>query len=134
MGVENILIVVYVWHQRMLGLSNATEVYKSVLERAKELLTSLHKKVLAAEAMLNKRMLEQEEAEKKLAILPKEKLSQGQIGIYDIRNRIKGAQSRMLSGGQDLVTKVYPTDVIPDQPPKRQLHHRPNNFMSALSE
>ena len=43
----------------MLGLSNATEVYKSVLERAKELLTSLHQKVLQAEMMLNKRIVEQ---------------------------------------------------------------------------
>ena len=49
MGVENILIVVFIWHQRMSGTSSCTEVYKNVLERAKELLTTLHMKVLQAE-------------------------------------------------------------------------------------
>lgn len=46
MGVENILIVVYMWHQRMSGTTPSTEVYKCVLERAKELLSTLHQKVL----------------------------------------------------------------------------------------
>ena len=49
MGVENILIIVYMWHQRMQGTTISTEVYKSVLDRAKELLTTLHQKVLQAE-------------------------------------------------------------------------------------
>jgi len=51
MGVENILIVVYVWHQRMPGHCT-TEVYKMVLDRAKDLLTTLHLKVMEAEHML----------------------------------------------------------------------------------
>ena len=45
MGVENILIVVFIWHQRMSGTTSSTE----VLERAKDLLTTLHMKVLQAE-------------------------------------------------------------------------------------
>ena len=51
MGVENILILVFIWHQRMPG-HNSAEVYRSVLERAKDLLTTLHVRVLEAEAML----------------------------------------------------------------------------------
>ncbi len=42
MGVENILIVVYMWHYRIQGTQTSTEVYKCVLDRAKELLTTLH--------------------------------------------------------------------------------------------
>lgn len=42
MGVENIFIVVYMWHQKMQGTTLATEVHKSVVDRAKELLTTLH--------------------------------------------------------------------------------------------
>jgi hypothetical protein len=46
MGVENILIVVYMWHHRLQGTTPSTEVYKCVMDRAKELLTTLHQKVL----------------------------------------------------------------------------------------
>lgn len=59
MSVENILIVVYIWHQRMPG-SNISEVYRNVLERAKDLLTTLHTKVIEAEAMLQRRIEEQQ--------------------------------------------------------------------------
>ena len=48
MGVENILIIVCVWHTYMPG-QFGTETFKQVLERAKDLLTSLHMKVLEAE-------------------------------------------------------------------------------------
>jgi len=48
MGVENILIVVCVWHYRMQG-QYGTDTYRMVLDRAKDLLTSLHLKVLEAE-------------------------------------------------------------------------------------
>ena len=48
MGVENILIIVCVWHYRMPG-QFGTDTYRMVLERAKDLLTSLHLKVLEAE-------------------------------------------------------------------------------------
>ena len=48
MGVENILIIVCVWHTYMPG-QFVTETFKQVLERAKDLLTSLHMKVLEAE-------------------------------------------------------------------------------------
>lgn len=49
MGVENILIVVCVWHYKANGLYQGTDTHKYVLERAKDLLTSLHLKVLEAE-------------------------------------------------------------------------------------
>ena len=55
MGVENILILVFIWHQRMPG-HNSSEVYRNVLERAKDLLTTLHVRVLEAEAMLQQRL------------------------------------------------------------------------------
>lgn len=45
MGVENIMIVVCAWHTHLPG-QLGTETFKMVLERAKELLTSLHMKVL----------------------------------------------------------------------------------------
>jgi hypothetical protein len=61
MGVENILIIVYMWHQRMQGTTVSTEVYKSILDRAKELLTTLHQKVLQAEQQINQKMAEQRE-------------------------------------------------------------------------
>lgn len=35
--------------------------------------------------------------------------------------------------GSDLVTKVYPSDVIPDQYIERKRDYRPNNFMAQLS-
>ena len=55
MGVENIMVIVYIWHQRMPGY-NSTEIYKYVLERAKDLLTTIHLKVLEAENLLQQRM------------------------------------------------------------------------------
>lgn len=55
MSVENILIIVYIWHNRMPG-SHSSEVYRNVLDRAKDLLTTLHSKVMEAEAMLQKRI------------------------------------------------------------------------------
>lgn len=48
MGVENIVIVVCAWHNYMPG-QFGTETFKVVIDRAKELLTSLHMKVLQAE-------------------------------------------------------------------------------------
>ena len=48
MGVENIIVIVCVWHHSMIG-SLGPEMFKHVLERAKELLTSLHLKVIEAE-------------------------------------------------------------------------------------
>mgnify|MGYP006893271000 FL=1 len=48
MGVENILIIVYLWHQRMPG-TNTQDIYKNVLERGKDLLQILHQRVLEAE-------------------------------------------------------------------------------------
>ena len=36
--------------------------------------------------------------------------------------------------GSDLVTKVYPSDVIPDQHIERKRDYRPNNFMTQMSK
>ena len=73
----------------MVGTSPSTEVYKCVLERAKELLTTLHQKVLQAEVQINKKISIQKENEKILAITgPTEKLGKGAAGIYDNRNRL----------------------------------------------
>jgi len=48
MGVENILIIVYIWHQSMPG-QYTQDIYKNVLERGKDLLSILHQKVMEAE-------------------------------------------------------------------------------------
>jgi len=45
----------------MQGTTVSTEVYKSILDRAKELLTTLHQKVLQAEQQINQKMAEQRE-------------------------------------------------------------------------
>jgi hypothetical protein len=66
--------------------------------------------------------------------MPPEKFGRGELAIYDNRNKLKAARSKKYGNGMDLVTKVYPTDVIPDQPPKSQLFTRPNNFMSAMGD
>ena len=52
MGVENILIVVYLWHHNMPG-RHSQEIYKNVLERGKDLLQILHQKVLEAEHQMS---------------------------------------------------------------------------------
>ena len=50
MGVENILVIVTIKHFGMPGeLGN--EMYKMVVDRAKELLTTLHLKVIEAEKL-----------------------------------------------------------------------------------
>lgn len=41
MGVENIMIMVFIWHTRMPG-HNSSEMYRNVIEAAKELLNTLH--------------------------------------------------------------------------------------------
>ena len=141
MGVENILILVFIWHQRMPG-HNSAEVYRNVLERAKDLLTTLHVRVLEAEAMLQQR-LEQNNSGAALAITyqgEESRLGQGRGGpdgrrnqgsVYALRDRINFQKQQQQSKGNDLVTKVYPSDVIPDQYVERKRDYRPNNFLSG---
>ena len=50
MGVENILVIVNVKHYLMPG-ELGSEIYKFVIDRAKDLLTSLHLKVIEAEKL-----------------------------------------------------------------------------------
>ena len=55
MGAENILIIVFVWHTRLPGhFSN--EVYKMVLDRTKDFVSTLHSKVFEAEQMIIDRL------------------------------------------------------------------------------
>jgi hypothetical protein len=46
--------------------------------------------------------------------MPAEKFGKGELGVYDHRNKRLAAASKKYGNGSDLVTKVYPTDVIPD--------------------
>ena len=48
MGIENILVIVCIWHNGMPG-HLGTDFYRMVLERARDLLTALHKEVLQQE-------------------------------------------------------------------------------------
>ena len=47
MGVEDILVIVCIWHNGMPG-SLRTDIFKYVLEAARNLLNALHSKVLEA--------------------------------------------------------------------------------------
>ena len=98
MGVENILILVFIWHQRMPG-HNSSEVYRNVLERAKDLLTTLHVRVLEAEALLQQRL--EQNASGNLALTYQgedgQQRSQGGLSpdgkrnfdsVYDLRDRL----------------------------------------------
>ena len=51
--------------------------------------------------------------------------------VYDLRDRKMVASQMRDKSGQDLITKVYPSDVIPDQYVERKRDYRPNNFMSG---
>lgn len=86
MSVENILIVVYIFHQRMAG-SNLTETYRNVLERAKDLLTTLHSKVIEAEAMLQRRIEEQQRSVLALPPVTSPKRERGKNNLYIDRQR-----------------------------------------------
>lgn len=51
--------------------------------------------------------------------------------VYDLRDRLDVSKSFKAGSGNDLITKVYPSDVIPDQYVERKRDYRPNNFMSG---
>lgn len=51
--------------------------------------------------------------------------------VYDLKDRLGVTKSAKESSGSDLITKVYPSDVIPDQYVERKRDYRPNNFMSG---
>ena len=51
-----------------------------------------------------------------------------------MRDRLNTQKQKALDKGNDLVTKVYPSDVIPDQFIERKRDYRPNNFMSGEIE
>ena len=55
MGVENIMIMVFIWHQHMPG-HNQSELFRNVLDRAKDLLTTLHARVVEAEKLIQERI------------------------------------------------------------------------------
>lgn len=56
MGVENILVICYLWHHQMPG-TRSKEIYKNVLERGKDLLQILHSKLIEAENQLSAQSL-----------------------------------------------------------------------------
>jgi len=51
--------------------------------------------------------------------------------VYDLRDRKLKSRAAKDNNGNDLITKVYPSDVIPDQYIERKRDYRPNNFMSG---
>ena len=51
--------------------------------------------------------------------------------VYDLRDRLNSQKEKYRDQGNDLVTKVYPSDVIPDQYNDRKKDYRPNNFMAG---
>ena len=57
------------------------------------------------------------------------KRTRGKDNIYIERQRKEFIQKKQNGRGNDLVTKVYPSDVIPDQYVERKRDYRPNNFM-----
>ena len=60
MGVENILVVVYIWHHGMPG-QHTKDIYRNVLERGKDLLSILHQKLLEAERQICIQQMEREQ-------------------------------------------------------------------------
>jgi len=115
MGVENIFIVVCVWHYRMPG-QLGTETYKLIIDRAKDLLTTLHLKVMEAEK------LERQQRDSQALV------------IYDDNTK---SQKRI---GKKVDPTIYPTTMIPDSSQKslysktsKADNLRPNNFMYGVS-
>jgi hypothetical protein len=116
MGVENIFIVVCVWHYRMPG-QLGTETYKLIIDRAKDLLTTLHLKVMEAEKS------------------EREHRNNQAMVVYN-----DNAKSHKRFGKKVNPT-VYSTNMIPDASQK-SLHSktmkgdnlRPNNFMYGVEK
>lgn len=143
MGVENILIIVYVWHQRMPG-TNTQEIYKNVIERGKDLLQILHQRVLEAEQQLSvdhQASIIQKHTERlPLPQIPfkDQKKSQENLMAYGRAKRQQfggnGNAPRNTNDGIDLTTKVYPSDVIPDKKEYDKANQRgvfrQNNFLN----
>eukprot|EP00347_Sterkiella_histriomuscorum_P001245 403372773 len=132
MGVENILIIVCIWHYRMQG-QFGTDTYRMVLERAKDLLTSLHLKVLEAEKT-------QQEQSRMTQIMPYVEATNSRMRSMKAGGIVGSATAAgrhaLQTAGLEVTTKVYPSTVIPD---KNEIHminsiqkknYRPNNFMN----
>lgn len=51
--------------------------------------------------------------------------------VYDLKQRLTTASDKMRGAGNDLVTKVYPSDVIPDHVHEVKRDYRPNNFLAS---
>ena len=124
---------------------NVALIYRNVLERAKDLLTTLHARVLEAEKILHERLEEQQRknAEEMLAIengpetahtqpsrLSKSRGGTAASDIYATRQKLQDLKLKQSEKVKDLITKVYPSDVIPDQYIERKRDYRPNNFKS----
>ena len=55
----------------------------------------------------------------------------GKVNIHAERDRLMFYKQKQSNRGNDLTTKVYPSDVIPEQYIERKRDYRPNNFMGA---
>ena len=51
--------------------------------------------------------------------------------VYDLKDRLAQHKEKAKEQGIDLVTKVYPSDVIPDQFNEKKRDYRPNNFLAG---
>lgn len=107
MGVENILVVVYVWHSGMAG-TKSQEIYKNVIERAKDLLSILHQKVIEAEEQILN--LKHERSTSSIKSLPSNARSDRFYPVLMQKTALENLMAR-----PQLVTKVYPSNVIPDK-------------------
>lgn len=143
MGVENIMIVVYLWHHSMPG-QHSQDIYRNVLERGKDLLSILHQKVLEAEQQMGHEQLIQ-----KSKISQKNEMQALTAGLDKVNSaeslvlyaKAKRAQvsgtgngMRNINNGVDIITKVYPADIIPDKKLLEQQRQRGvfrlNNFLN----
>ena len=136
------MVMVFIWHQHMPG-HNQSELFRNVIDRAKDLLTTLHSRVVEAEQRLQERM-DQQQSLTQLAITSGEANAQASLGsiikkvskrnfdsVYDLRDRLVSQKGKVKGSGNDLVTKVYPSDVIPDTVGLKKSNYRPNNFMAG---
>lgn len=114
MGVENILILVCIWHNSMPG-QYGTDTYKRVIERAKDLLTTLHQKVLDSNAQVSE--------------------VNNEVALFCHSKKGKNINAT----GNLLATKVYPSGVIPINQNLgshnasvggKNKNFRPNNFLN----
>lgn len=73
---------------------NSSELYKNVLERAKDLLTTLHARVIEAEHLLNQRLQLQENESNKELMLPAIENGGRDSGLHGSQSPIRGSKMK----------------------------------------